>query len=347
MPFMNEWDIEREGSRRQDHPILGPAIRTLSNLMEWTNGNSDGWGTWAIPSVAAESLVQMIQRDGTSRYFGDMVREDATIEEYRTALRPIKKFRKKFNADFEIVEVGEPEEEPEEPPLADTSAVEVRYERGRYYPTVNIKVHTWRGDLEGLLPLEMGSVKEVGATEFVTVHSDDGFTMDWIDKHLSEEDQSGWWDIACQSGFEDAKDRAHETFGSDVRVYAEGRSGGWLVVHGLQQPVEEWPAELVDRWVPYAKDVRAMADDTPRRYLELLYLNVYESWREAQDKVEETYVLTISTTNPDLKDRVVRAFEVAGLDRSNGGALHHLSASLMHDSEQVWGTEYEPDEDGE
>ena len=104
MRFMNEYDIGSAWTRYRDHPILGPATQTLTNLMVWTNQNSDGWPYWAKPTRAAAKLMEMIERDGTSRYVFDDEREDVTVEEYRAALRPIKAFRTRQSATFEIVE---------------------------------------------------------------------------------------------------------------------------------------------------------------------------------------------------------------------------------------------------
>lgn len=104
MRFMNEWDIEESRQRFQDHPILGPATETLENLKEWTNRNSDGWPYWPKPARAAARLMELIERDGTARYLRSEDRDDATEAELRAALRPIKAFRTRHGADFEIVE---------------------------------------------------------------------------------------------------------------------------------------------------------------------------------------------------------------------------------------------------
>lgn len=105
MRFMNQWDIERAFSRYIDHPILGPATVTLSNLADWTNRNSDGWAYWPKPVRAAAKLMELIERDGTSRFVFDDDRADVTPAEYAAALRPIKSFRTRQGADFLIVEL--------------------------------------------------------------------------------------------------------------------------------------------------------------------------------------------------------------------------------------------------
>ena len=104
MRFMNEYDIEMAARQHSLHPVLGPAIQTLDNLRYWTNQNSDGWAYWPKPCRAAARLMELIEGDGTSFYRFDDYRQDATVEKLKAALKPIKAFRTRFNANFEIVE---------------------------------------------------------------------------------------------------------------------------------------------------------------------------------------------------------------------------------------------------
>ena len=106
MRYMNYHDIDVAESIYHDHPILGPAVETLVNLASWTNQNSDGWAYWQKPVRAAAKLMELIERDGTSKYRFDEEREDATLAEYRAALRPIKAFRTRQGASFDIIEVS-------------------------------------------------------------------------------------------------------------------------------------------------------------------------------------------------------------------------------------------------
>jgi len=101
---MNDYDIQIATQRYGDHAILGSAIKTLENLREWTNRNSDGWAYWKKPVRSAQRLMELIDGDGTHKY-GARRREDVTLEAYRKALVPIKAFRTRQGADFEIVEV--------------------------------------------------------------------------------------------------------------------------------------------------------------------------------------------------------------------------------------------------
>lgn len=105
MRFMNDYDIQIAKQRYGNHDLLGPAIQTLENLVGWANRNSDGWAYWPKPARAAAKLMEMIERDGTSKYIYDHRREDVTIAEYRKALAPIKAFRTRQGAEFEIEEI--------------------------------------------------------------------------------------------------------------------------------------------------------------------------------------------------------------------------------------------------
>ena len=104
MMFMNEYEIKNASFVWCTHPILGPATQTLMNLMDWTNSNSDGWPYWQKPCRAASKLMELLQGDGSPFYSYELP-SNITEREYKQALKPIKSFRTRFNADFEIVEV--------------------------------------------------------------------------------------------------------------------------------------------------------------------------------------------------------------------------------------------------
>lgn len=98
MLFMNHYEIEDAVGRYADDPVLGPASITLANLMDWTNRNSDGWAYWPKPCRAAKALQALFPERWDD--------ERPTIEQYRAALRPVKAFRTRQGADFEIVEAA-------------------------------------------------------------------------------------------------------------------------------------------------------------------------------------------------------------------------------------------------
>lgn len=62
------------------------------------------------------------------------------------------------------------------------------------------------------------------------------------------------WNSSCRMFWEDAQETAKEVFG-DVKVFSEGRSGGWLLVTGLPD-VEEWNAPLVKKWEKFSRLIK-------------------------------------------------------------------------------------------
>lgn len=103
MRFMNEYEIDEACTRWQHHRVLGPATRTLRNLVDCANRNSDGWAYWPKPCRAAARLMELVEGDGThGARFGD--REDATVGRLRAAYRPIKTFLTRNGLSSELVE---------------------------------------------------------------------------------------------------------------------------------------------------------------------------------------------------------------------------------------------------
>lgn len=103
MRFLNEDEVAEALVRFADDPILSRATRTLSSLVIATNANSDGWAYWPKPSRAAARLQELIS-DNTTRYYqGKSV--EASVEQYRKALGPIKSFRTRTGIPFTIYEV--------------------------------------------------------------------------------------------------------------------------------------------------------------------------------------------------------------------------------------------------
>lgn len=105
MMFMNEYEVNDALQRYAGHPILGPATRTLEELVYWTNTHSDGWAYWPKPCRAAAKLQELLTGDGTW-FYRDQLAGSVNEAEYRKALKPIKAFRTRQGADFAIYDVG-------------------------------------------------------------------------------------------------------------------------------------------------------------------------------------------------------------------------------------------------
>lgn len=109
MRFMNVYEIDEAGRRYAQHPVLGPATRTLTALRDAADANSDGWAYWPKPARSAAKLMALIEGDdhpeGARGARFDPDRADVTPAMLRAALRPIKAFRTRSGLSFEIAEV--------------------------------------------------------------------------------------------------------------------------------------------------------------------------------------------------------------------------------------------------
>src|SRR4051812_4375456 len=89
-------------------------------------------------------------------------------------------------------------------------------------PSVNVKVHG-RWDWQEL-------VAKVASDE----NADERFTVEFVEKVLEEDTNDQWFEFACESNLEMIQQDAETIFGPRVETWREGRSGGHLVVHGLE-----------------------------------------------------------------------------------------------------------------
>ena len=64
------------------------------------------------------------------------------------------------------------------------------------------------------------------------------------------------YESACENFWEQIQDTAEYYLGKSVKVYSEGRSSGWLVIHDLPD-VDGWDALRVSAWDRFAKAVAA------------------------------------------------------------------------------------------
>lgn len=133
-----------------------------------------------------------------------------------------------------------------------------------YLPAVDIKVYTG---------IEDGDLSEATSGE-----CPEGFTVEWIEAHLSEEEIAAWWQSACEQAWEIGTEDAHEIFRGygTVETWSEGRSGGWCVVSGLPS-IEEWDAVLLAKWRKFERFAHGIRDDVPTSCLSLIYINVWDN----------------------------------------------------------------------
>lgn len=142
-------------------------------------------------------------------------------------------------------------------------------------PAVNVKVY-----------------KGIETVDFKQFHdeADDGFTLEWIRENVSDERLDSALEWACERAWEQVETDAQQIFGSHVKVYSEGRSGGWAVVEGLPD-FGSWDAIMVGKWARFARRARSIADDIPYQMIDDLCFNVYI--RDKEEATEE-YVNAVS-----------------------------------------------------
>jgi hypothetical protein len=97
--FMNEYEIDDALARAEGNTVQLAAARTLANLRDCANANSDGWAYWPKPSRAATRLCGLLER--VRRGDGETI----TRSEVRKAYTPIRAFLTRSGLQCEIVEV--------------------------------------------------------------------------------------------------------------------------------------------------------------------------------------------------------------------------------------------------
>lgn len=151
--------------------------------------------------------------------------------------------------------------------------IEFHYDHGRSRPAVNVKVHNaWVGEFAKLLPQ---------VSEDIDGKANPHFNEEWLERHVSEDAWQDYFYSACEDGWELLQMDAEEVFGRGVKVYSEGRQGGWAVVEGIDTDVESWDAIAVARWGKFARWARAQADDVPYQMVRHAYINKFRPWVEA------------------------------------------------------------------
>lgn len=100
---MNSYEIDEAAARFRTHPVLGPATKTLANLRDAADRNSDGWAHWPKPARSAARLIELIEGDGTwEARRGE--RSDATVAALRKAYSPIRAMLTRTGLQCELVQ---------------------------------------------------------------------------------------------------------------------------------------------------------------------------------------------------------------------------------------------------
>jgi hypothetical protein len=154
-------------------------------------------------------------------------------------------------------------------------------------PAVNVKVYRHYSD----------AWKEFQKQE----EPDAGFTLEWIEDNVSDEQLDAIFWHCCEFEFEylegwaTSKEPGDSLFPDDrVKLWQEGRSGGWIVVDGLPD-IDEWDAVRLARWRKFERIARDIADGIPYQVLSSVYINEYEFARDEQAERERAANEDIAT----------------------------------------------------
>lgn len=165
--------------------------------------------------------------------------------------------------------------------------VQISYHQGRSYsrdPMVNVKVRNTPYTPDGWATLARQIAADAGA-DAPEVESFARYVVAlWEQEARLLGDTA--WEIAIEQGWEALQRDAEECFGPGVKVYSEGRQGGWCVVEGLGD-VEAWDAVALGKWARFSKWARGQADGVPYAMVDFLYHNPWTVQREGQDAARE------------------------------------------------------------
>jgi len=138
---------------------------------------------------------------------------------------------------------------------------------GAGQPAVNVKV----GECRYRIPLDRLALDPVaGPLSEVAYH--ELLDQDTIADGVLVGDAA--WEAACEQAWEALQTEAEAVFGPRVKVYQEGRSGGWAVVDGLPL-FDSWDALDLARWRRFERYAREQADAVPLGMAQWAYDNVY------------------------------------------------------------------------
>lgn len=135
-------------------------------------------------------------------------------------------------------------------------------------PAVNVKVYGSVWDVFRRLP---------------DVDIDDArFTAEWLEENVTDEAlDARFWDT-CANEWEMVEQDAREIFGAGVKVWQEGRSGGWAVVDGLPE-LESWDAVQLAKWRKFERYAKSIAADIPYQLLSSIYSNEFAWWLDERE----------------------------------------------------------------
>lgn len=154
-------------------------------------------------------------------------------------------------------------------------------------PCVNVKLYNYGPSLDKI-------TAKFGCTEEVAQRA-----LEWA------------WESDCQQFWESFEEGVYNDLDAyyfpnqGASVEQNGRSGGWLVVHGLKD-VDEWDAIDLMRWAKFEKSIRAEVKGTGKDHDAILKNMEHNRWCET-DAQQYNFI--------DLKDAPGKSACIADIER--------------------------------
>lgn len=141
-------------------------------------------------------------------------------------------------------------------------------------PAVNVKVYA-----------RVDSEEAIGAArDYLGPELDPRFEGWYLERLEDDGFTEHYWEFAIEAAWEQLQSEAEYIWGAGVKVYSEGRSGGWAVVDGLED-FEQWDAIELNKWARFAKVARIYADGIPGDMAILASINSFEGFLADQAKL--------------------------------------------------------------
>lgn len=116
---------------------------------------------------------------------------------------------------------------------------------------------------------------------------DPRFTVEWIEEHVSDEQKDQIFWRSCEQGWEDLQEKAEEIYGSHVKVYSEGRSGGWAYIDGMNTDVDSWDAIEFTQWRSFSNYAKRRAKSILADCVDSIYINEFDLWADEQVEIRD------------------------------------------------------------
>lgn len=145
---------------------------------------------------------------------------------------------------------------------------------GNRVPAVNVKVHD---------SLDRGFLKWKNDNP----DADERFTMEWIEEHVSDDAGNSLFWLTCEVGWEELQEKAREIYGKHVKVYSEGRSGGWAYIDGINTDVETWDAIEFTKWRSFSNFAKRGKQYIMYNVVDGIYYNAFDNWAQEQINIRD------------------------------------------------------------